>query len=247
MSGTKHDFKKPPINLIPFVWIEGVARVLAFGAAKYGEWNWAQGFAWSRLIGAAERHLGAWKDGEDLDPETGESHLLHLSCEAMFLYLHERFGLGEDDRKKWPRGEATLTQEEQDAIREAVRDPGFDPLEDATSADVLNATELARPASVHPHAETEAAALTSHAWGDGFPGYGMVGVTPLPPVDLAPDPRLEIPPPPRTPSETPHLDLEVERSKLIALRAACVAHARELEGRGLECGDLRRAIMESHA
>jgi hypothetical protein len=122
MSGTKNDKGKPPIQLIPYAWIAGVARILAFGAEKYAPWNWTKGFQWSRLGGATLRHVGAWLDGEDNDPETGENHLLHASCELMFAYCHQLFGLGEDDRKKWvqPVQTAAGSAAEYFAIGQAV-------------------------------------------------------------------------------------------------------------------------------
>lgn len=65
-----------------------------------GQWNWAKGFTWSRLIGAALRHLFAFARGEDRDPESGLSHLAHAGCCILFLITHERCKLGTDDRYK---------------------------------------------------------------------------------------------------------------------------------------------------
>lgn len=75
-----------------------VARVLAFGAKKYARHNWRLGMDWSRLIGAAMRHLAAFTRGELHDPETGLHHLGHLGCCLMFLIVYERDGIGTDDR-----------------------------------------------------------------------------------------------------------------------------------------------------
>jgi hypothetical protein len=97
----KADAGKPRLELLAYPWLEGVARVLTYGASKYSAWCWADGMDWSRLIGGMHRHLGAWSAGEDLDPETGESHLLHLACGCMMAWMHQRYGLGRDDRKTW--------------------------------------------------------------------------------------------------------------------------------------------------
>lgn len=70
---------------------------------REGAHNWRQGFNWSRLYGAALRHLTAHLDGEDKDPESGLSHLAHLGCCVMFLLEHEAKGLGKDDRYVHPR------------------------------------------------------------------------------------------------------------------------------------------------
>lgn len=102
MGGTKHDNGKPRMSLIPHDAMVAVAEVLTFGAKKYDSWNWAKGFKYSRLLDAAYRHLGAWKEGETKDPESGLSHLAHAACCIVFLIVHERRGLGENDNYAWP-------------------------------------------------------------------------------------------------------------------------------------------------
>lgn len=100
-GGTKYDNGKPPIGLIPNDSLVALAEVLEFGSKKYDRWNWSKGFKWSRLVDATYRHLGAWKEGEDRDPESGLSHLSHAACCLIFLITHERRKLGEDDRHTW--------------------------------------------------------------------------------------------------------------------------------------------------
>lgn len=96
----KADGDKVRTDLLPVGPMLAIAEVLTFGAKKYADHNWRQGFKWSRLLGAAMRHLFAFLRGEDKDPETGLSHLAHLGCCVMFLLEHEQRGLGEDDRYK---------------------------------------------------------------------------------------------------------------------------------------------------
>jgi hypothetical protein len=36
-----------------------------------------------------QRHLWAWKEGEQNDPESGKNHLAHALCCLMFLYEHD--------------------------------------------------------------------------------------------------------------------------------------------------------------
>ncbi len=97
-GGTKHDSGKPPVELLPSAPLLMIAEVLGFGAKKYAAHNWRQGFNQSRLIGAAMRHLLAYNDGEDTDPESGLSHLAHLGCCVLFLLEHQAKGIGNDDR-----------------------------------------------------------------------------------------------------------------------------------------------------
>ena len=71
---------------------------MAFGAKKYGVYNWLDGMEWSRLVGAVMRHVLAWHGGEDLDPETGASHLAHARCCLAMLMGYQELSIGEDDR-----------------------------------------------------------------------------------------------------------------------------------------------------
>ncbi len=97
-NGKKFDDGKPRMELIDRSAAEGLAAVLAFGARKYGENNWRGGIRYGRLSGALLRHLYAFLDGEDLDPETGLPHIDHVACNAMFLQWMSRNRKDMDDR-----------------------------------------------------------------------------------------------------------------------------------------------------
>jgi hypothetical protein len=98
-EGTKADTGKDPWHLVPFDAVREVVRVLQFGASKYAPNNWRKGIAFSRLFSALQRHLTAWWEGEDKDPETGISHLAHAGCCVVFLLAFVVQGRGElDDR-----------------------------------------------------------------------------------------------------------------------------------------------------
>src|SRR5262245_16333735 len=96
--GVKLDAGKPPLQLLPEMALEEVAKVLDYGARKYSVDNWRRGMQWRRLIGASLRHIFAFSRGEDLDPETGLSHLAHASCMVLFLLEFQLSGAGTDDR-----------------------------------------------------------------------------------------------------------------------------------------------------
>ncbi len=98
MGALKYDSNKPGMDLLPVKAKQAVARVFDFGAKKYARHNWRSGFGYSRLIAAAERHLDAFNDGEDLDEESGESHLAHACCCIMMLLESKIKGYGVDDR-----------------------------------------------------------------------------------------------------------------------------------------------------
>ncbi len=97
-AGTKYDGGKPRMELLATEALRGTAQVLTFGAKKYDDNNWRKGMSWSRLYGALLRHLAAWNEGEDLDPESGLPHLDHAACCVMFLQSYSRRGAGKDDR-----------------------------------------------------------------------------------------------------------------------------------------------------
>ena len=65
--------------------LEGLAKVLTFGAKKYAAHNWRKGIPNSRLIAALFRHAFALLRGEQIDPESGLPHIDHLGCCWMFL------------------------------------------------------------------------------------------------------------------------------------------------------------------
>ena len=88
------------MELISPIALFALARVLRFGAKKYADRNWEKGFAWSRAVGAIMRHTAAYLGGETLDPETGESHMAHVMCEAMFLVEFEQTHPEKDDRPR---------------------------------------------------------------------------------------------------------------------------------------------------
>ena len=99
-TALKFDTDKLPLNLLSTEAMNQTAAVLKFGAQKYAEHNWREGFAWSRPLAAAMRHITAFNDGEDRDPESGLSHLAHAACCIMFLLEFEKTHQHLDDRYK---------------------------------------------------------------------------------------------------------------------------------------------------
>ena len=97
-EGLKFDQGKDPWDLAPWDSFRAVVKVLALGAKKYAPRNWEDGMAWSRLYASTMRHLTAWWEGEDNDPEMGHSHLWNAGTCIMFLIAYEISGVGKDDR-----------------------------------------------------------------------------------------------------------------------------------------------------
>lgn len=90
---------KPQLHLLPTAALEAAAGALSLGASKYGPWNWRGGqVASSTYTGAMLRHLLAWRDGEDIDPESGVSHLGHVIANCAILLDAAQHGTLVDDR-----------------------------------------------------------------------------------------------------------------------------------------------------
>ena len=99
-TALKFDTDKLPLHLLSTEAMNQTAAVLKFGALKYAEHNWRNGFVWSRPLSAAMRHITAFNAGEDTDPESGLSHLAHAACCIMFLLEFEKTHPHLDDRYK---------------------------------------------------------------------------------------------------------------------------------------------------
>ncbi len=98
--GKKFDGEKIPHYLVSSEAIDQLSLVLAAGAKKYGEWNWADGISYTRIIAAILRHTYAYLRGESKDPETNLSHIAHVMCNCMFLLHFEKYKPELDNRPK---------------------------------------------------------------------------------------------------------------------------------------------------
>lgn len=89
-EGLKYDSGKLEYGLLPPLALKATVDVLTFGANKYKRDNWKYGDdSKRRYFDALQRHLWAWKEGEEIDPESGKHHLAHAMCCLMFLYEHD--------------------------------------------------------------------------------------------------------------------------------------------------------------
>lgn len=71
--------RKPQLHLIPASASILESEVMRLGSAKYGPFNWRDSPIRATVyISAALRHLSQWMDGEDIDAESGCSHLAHV-------------------------------------------------------------------------------------------------------------------------------------------------------------------------
>lgn len=105
-TGGSKGSKPEQMSHVPTDFLLALGRVYGFGEGKYpdsapGRPNWSRGYAWSLSYDALMRHLISWWGGEDTDPESGESHLLHVAWHAATLFTFMEKGLGTDTRPKY--------------------------------------------------------------------------------------------------------------------------------------------------
>ena len=101
-SGARLNDGKVPLDLIPLSAMIECARVFDYGRNKYAAWNWAKGMDWSVPYGCLLRHMAAWFDGEDNDPESGLPHLGHAMCNLVMLSTFARtYREGDDRPARW--------------------------------------------------------------------------------------------------------------------------------------------------
>ena len=98
MSAIKHDKHKPDLSLLTPAMLEPMTRALMYGEQKYSRGNFKGGFENVRLTSAALRHIFAYLDREDLDPESGVSHLGHAMAALGMLLDNIAEGVSTDVR-----------------------------------------------------------------------------------------------------------------------------------------------------
>ena len=91
-KGRKFDGGKLEYGLLPPLALEETVKVLTFGAQKYERDNWQKvPDAKRRYFDALQRHVWSWKQGEQIDPESGIHHLAHAMCCLMFILERDLF------------------------------------------------------------------------------------------------------------------------------------------------------------
>jgi hypothetical protein len=98
-TGGQKGVKPERWDLIPWEELAEVARLYAYGATKYADRNWEKGYEWGKSFAALQRHILAWWDGEDNDPEHGLSHLTSVVFHALALMRFRQYPQF-DDRPK---------------------------------------------------------------------------------------------------------------------------------------------------
>lgn len=97
-TGGAKGSKDERFDLIPYEALAEIARVYGMGAKKYDPHNWRKGYDWGLSYAALMRHITAFWQGEDLDPESGLPHVAHAGwhCLTLLTFMKEHGDL--DDR-----------------------------------------------------------------------------------------------------------------------------------------------------
>ena len=97
-QAVKHDGHKPDYSLLTSAMLEPMTRALMYGEGKYSRGNFKEGFENIRLTSAALRHIFAYLDREEQDPESGVSHLGHAMAALAMLLDNIAEGVSTDVR-----------------------------------------------------------------------------------------------------------------------------------------------------
>ena len=91
--------KKAYTSVIPWGVIYELGLAMLEGALKYGRHNYRDvGIRASTYFDAADRHMKSWWEGEDIDPDSGISHVTKAIASLTVLRDGMMTGLWEDDR-----------------------------------------------------------------------------------------------------------------------------------------------------
>ena len=97
-TGGEKGQKDVRLHALPWEALQELGRVFTFGEAKYDDYNFRKGYAWSLSYDALQRHLGFFWNREDQDKESSLHHLAHAAWHCMTLLFFSITERGTDDR-----------------------------------------------------------------------------------------------------------------------------------------------------
>jgi hypothetical protein len=102
--------KKAPLSTVSAPVMYELGLAMLEGALKYGKHNYrAVGVRYSTYFDAALRHMMAWWEGEDIDPDSGLHHL--VKCMACCAVMRDSIILGNANDDRPPRPPADWLRE----------------------------------------------------------------------------------------------------------------------------------------
>lgn len=113
--------KVPLFARLPRRVLGELALALLEGARKYGGFNWrVSGVRASVYMDALDRHLSAWWEGQDLDPDSGLSHVTKAIACLTVLRDSMLQGNFQDDRPPRASNSESWVAELNEAARQIV-------------------------------------------------------------------------------------------------------------------------------
>lgn len=97
-EGLRFNQGKPRYDLLEPFAISELVKIFTKGAEKYAERNWEKGMSWSKVLASLKRHIAAFEQGEDFDPELGTYHMANAAWNALALVSYYKLAPHYDDR-----------------------------------------------------------------------------------------------------------------------------------------------------
>jgi len=88
VSALRYNTGKPKWSLVNMHSLVPMIRVLEYGALKYAPSNWQKPMKRDEVLDSMQRHLAALIDGNELDDESGLTHIGHIMANALFYSYH---------------------------------------------------------------------------------------------------------------------------------------------------------------
>lgn len=112
---------KVPMSCLSFPVLMEMGLGMMEGGAKYGKFNFrAIGVRSSVYLDACFRHLAAWYEGEDIDSDSGISHLVKAMTTLMVLRDAQMRGKMNDDRPPGTSGFISVLNEKAKKIADSA-------------------------------------------------------------------------------------------------------------------------------
>jgi predicted oxidoreductase len=131
---------KPPIHNVPLSVVAEIGLALAEGSHKYGSSNWRViGVRASVYWDATFRHIKAWWEGEDLDPDSQLSHITKAISALVVLrdaMIQENWN---DDRPPRSKQTPAMVNEQYKQMLERLKSLQPDPVEGYTQKGIDDA------------------------------------------------------------------------------------------------------------
>jgi hypothetical protein len=131
---------KPPVSNVPLSVISEVGMALAEGSYKYGSSNWRViGVRASVYWDATFRHIKAWWEGEDLDPDSQLSHITKAISALVVLRDAMIQDNWNDDRPPRSKQTPAMVNEQYKQMLERLKSLQPDPVEGYTQKGIDDA------------------------------------------------------------------------------------------------------------